>query len=291
MTDSLATTGTDTIVQTGGTDTLTVTNSNQMQGATDFFDGGDNIDTIVVGAVGVGTDIVMGLMTDPTHGFHNYEAITFKNTSGTTNAVLAAFQFGTGLISDSLVVTGVNGSIQHLVVANASTFSAASWTFQNWDSVSDQDAIAIIGTAGADVLTGSIKTDAISGDAGADTLRGGLGRDSLTGGADDDTFDFNLKSESPRGANRDVIVDFSGVAGDLDQIDLAGIDAKKGGADNVFKYIGAQKFHHRPGELQVKYNATTDIAIVSGDINGDGKADFQIEVHSLDPLVKADFIL
>jgi len=49
--------------------------------------------------------------------------------------------------------------------------------------------------------------------------------------------------------------------------------------------------HHKVGELQVKYNAVTDIAIVSGDIDGNGKADFQIEVHSAAALAKADFIL
>jgi len=34
-----------------------------------------------------------------------------------------------------------------------------------------------------------------------------------------------------------------------------------------------------------------NIAIVQGDTDGNGKADFQIEVHSATALVKADFIL
>ena len=77
-----------------------------------------------------------------------------------------------------------------------------------------------------------------------------------------------------------------------DDIDLAGIDAKAGVAGNqAFKFIGAAKFHHKAGELQVKYNDATDIAIVSGDVNGDGKADFQIEVHSATALQATDFIL
>jgi hypothetical protein len=61
--------------------------------------------------------------------------------------------------------------------------------------------------------------------------------------------------------------------------------------NQAFHFIGAQKFHHKAGELQVKYNSVTDIAIVSGDIDGNGKADFQIEVHSAAALAKADFIL
>jgi hypothetical protein len=97
-----------------------------------------------------------------------------------------------------------------------------------------------------------------------------------------------------KGAGRDVIFDFDGtrdVGDDLDLIDLSGIDAKKGHGNQAFHFIGAQKFHHKAGELQVKYNSVTDIAIVSGDIDGNGKADFQIEVHSAAALAKADFIL
>ena len=41
----------------------------------------------------------------------------------------------------------------------------------------------------------------------------------------------------------------------------------------------------------MKFNDTTDIAIVSGDRNGDGRADFQIEVQSVAALAAADFIL
>jgi Ca2+-binding RTX toxin-like protein len=290
MTDSLATIGNDNITQSPGTDTLTVTDSNQMQSGFDFFDGGLGLDTIVVGAVGAGTNILLALATDLTHGFHNYEAIKFQNTSGTSFAGFAELQFGTGLISTSLAVTGVNGSVQILAVGNATNFSAANWTFTNWENATD--IVAIVGTVGADTLIGSIKSDGINGDAGADILTGGLGKDSLTGGLEADTFDFNRKTETVKGLNRDVIQDFSGFGLQGDLIDVHGIDANttRGGNQN-FKFIGAQKFHHRAGELQVKYDANTDIGIVAGDIDGNGKADFQIEVHSLNALVKADFIL
>jgi T5SS/PEP-CTERM-associated repeat protein len=140
----------------------------------------------------------------------------------------------------------------------------------------------VFGDAGNDTLTGGI---------GIDRLTGGAGLDTLTGGGAGDFFDFNNKTETPRGANHDVIMHFSGAGGEGDKIDLAGIDAKKGGGNQAFKYIGAAKFHHKVGELQVKYNANTDIAIVSGDIDGNGKADFQIEVHSDAALVRGDFVL
>lgn len=144
----------------------------------------------------------------------------------------------------------------------------------------------LIGSAtGADHLTGDDNANVLTGLGGKDTLTGGLGLD---------TFDFNAKTESVKGANRDVILGFSGFntpGGDLDLIDLLGIDAKKGHGNQAFHYIGAHHFHHRAGELQAKYNAVSHLAIVSGDINGDGRADFQIEVDSAFALARADFTL
>ncbi|HST10378.1 MAG TPA: M10 family metallopeptidase C-terminal domain-containing protein [Terriglobales bacterium] len=85
------------------------------------------------------------------------------------------------------------------------------------------------------------------------------------------------------------ITDF---ASGQDDIDLNAIDANsKMSGNHNFKFIGSLGFHHKAGELQVKYNAATDIGIVSGDIDGNGKADFQIEVHSASALLRADFIL
>jgi Ca2+-binding RTX toxin-like protein len=307
MSDNDATANTESITQTNNPDTLTITDQTQIQPG-DFFDGLLGNDTIVVGAIGPGINqVILFIPPTPTTGFHNYEAVKIQNNSGTTAVVFASTQFGAGLISTSLAVTGTNGGVQFIAIGAASNFSAAAWTFTNWEAT---DIVAIQGTIGADTVTGSIMNDLINGNdgvdilagllgadqldggAGTDTLRGGLGKDGLKGGTEADIFDFNVKTESVTGVNRDVIIDFSGFGGELDHIDLAGIDAKKGVAGNqAFKFIGAQKFHHKVGELQVKYDANTDIAIVSGDINGNGKADFQIEVHSLAALVKADFFL
>lgn len=108
-----------------------------------------------------------------------------------------------------------------------------------------------------------------------------------------DAFDFNSVNESKRGA-ADVIKDFD-FAGDLDLIDVRDIDAKKGGADNKFKFIGTQHFHRKAGELHyVKFNApgtAHDKTIVEGDINGDGRADLQIVLLGLHNLTKGDFLL
>jgi Peptidase M10 serralysin C terminal len=168
-----------------------------------------------------------------------------------------------------------------------------SFTFPDpLDSLAGSD--SLVGSAFGDVLIGLGGNDVLLGNEGSDTLRGGIGKDTMTGGADADIFDFDSKAESVKGVDRDSILDFSGVkvvGVDHDRIDLRTIDAVKGPHNQAFKYIGAQKFHHIAGELQVKYNATADVAVVSGDIDGNGKADFQIEVHSPAALAKADFLL
>ena len=64
-----------------------------------------------------------------------------------------------------------------------------------------------------------------------------------------------------------------------DRIDLHKIDANTKIAGNqAFHFISAQNFHHKAGELH--FVSTSTGGFVEGDVNGDGKADFQIE---LDP--------
>jgi Ca2+-binding RTX toxin-like protein len=147
-----------------------------------------------------------------------------------------------------------------------------------------------------DQIFGFAGSDTIAGLAGGDKLTGGTGKDLLIGGADADIFDFNAKSESKKGiANRDVIDDFHGVSGnELDLIDVSGIDAKSGVNGNQhFKFIAGHKFHKVKGELH--FVTKIGFVVVEGDTNGDGKADFQIEVHNaadnLATLAKGDFIL
>jgi hypothetical protein len=149
----------------------------------------------------------------------------------------------------------------------------------------------IFGDAGDDIMSGGSGTDTLHGGANLDTITGGLGKDIMDGGLDADLFDFNVKKDSVKGANRDVITDFSGViGGELDRIDLRTIDAKSGvNGNQKFKFIGGQKFHDTKGELHIVKKV--GFVIVEGDINGDGKADFQIQVDDVLNLAKGDFLL
>jgi Ca2+-binding RTX toxin-like protein len=139
------------------------------------------------------------------------------------------------------------------------------------------------GGADADRLSGGGDDDVLIGGAGVDVLNGGLGTDFLTGGTEADNFDFNSIKDSVKGLDRDQILDFSHAEGD--RIDLATIDANthKGG-NQAFHFIGAHKFGHHDGELRYKGN------VLSGDVNGDGRADFEIHID-VASLLKGDFIL
>jgi serralysin len=124
----------------------------------------------------------------------------------------------------------------------------------------------------------------VFGEDGDDKLFGGNGHDVLTGGTGADTFDFTAIKAIGKGANRDVIQDFA--SSDLDVIDLSSIDANTQKAHNqAFHFIGSHAFHHRAGELHFINH------ILSGDVNGDGKADFEIGIPLPANLAASDFHL
>jgi Ca2+-binding RTX toxin-like protein len=144
------------------------------------------------------------------------------------------------------------------------------------------------GLSGNDGLTGSSGNDSLAGGIGNDTLTGGAGLDKLSGATGADRFIFKALGDSPTGALHDVIADFHHA--EADKIDLAGMDAKTGSnGDQAFTFIGSQNFHHVAGELH--YAAGGGGIIVSGDVNGDGVADFSIDVSGAGSLAAGDFIL
>ncbi len=151
----------------------------------------------------------------------------------------------------------------------------------------------LFGGSGNDTLIGEGGNDILSGDVGADQLTGGLGRDMMTGGANRDVFDFNALGEMGKNsATRDVIKDFQH---SIDDFDLSTIDAMSGPGNQKFSFIGTNAFTGVKGQLhwfqQNFVGTANDKTIVEGDVNGDGKADFQIEITGLKVLTKGDFIL
>ncbi len=54
-------------------------------------------------------------------------------------------------------------------------------------------------------------------------------------------------------------------------------------------FIDSQAFHDVAGEL--RFQKTSTDTFISGDVNGDGKADFSIKLTGLVTLSASDFIL
>ncbi len=176
--------------------------------------------------------------------------------------------------------------IGQMLAISLTTGDAESLIRIEFDGTAGNDALT--GKFGADLLRGLAGSDTMQGLGGDDALIGGLGRDFLTGGDGRDTFDFNfIKETGKTAATRDVVTDFTR---GQDHIDIKTIDANSHKSGNqAFHFIGQQKFHHDEGEL--RYKVVSSGVIVQGDINGDGRADFTIEVDSLVALSKSDFIL
>ena len=140
-------------------------------------------------------------------------------------------------------------------------------------------------------ITGNAAANDIIGNAANNVLIGGLGADGLTGGGGADVFKFNATTESTVGLLHDLILDFSSLEGD--KIDLSVIDAQTNIAGNqAFNFIGNNfggdvVFTHQSGQLIFD----TGTEILSGDVNGDGIADFEIELLGVNSMSASDFVL
>jgi Ca2+-binding RTX toxin-like protein len=157
-------------------------------------------------------------------------------------------------------------------------------------------AVGGTGNALANTITGNNVGNLLNGGGGNDILIGGRGKDTMTGAAGADDFDFNAVLETGKTAStRDVIRDF---VRNVDDIDLSTIDANGTAAGNAaFKFLAANgaAFTGVKGQLhwfqENPAGTGRDKTIVEGDINGDRRADFQIELTGLITLSKGDFVL
>ena len=144
----------------------------------------------------------------------------------------------------------------------------------------------LFGGASNDRIYGQQGNDILRGDAGNDLLVGGTGRDIMAGGSGRDRFDFDNLADS-RGAARDLISDFQHR---FDRIDVSTLDANTTrGGNQRFSFIGDNDFSGRAGELHAIHVGS--VIRVEGDVNGDGRADFAIDVDGTNLLTAIDFIL
>ena len=144
------------------------------------------------------------------------------------------------------------------------------------------------GDTGDDLLFGEAGRDFLEGGRGNDRLRGGTGTDDLDGGLGADRFIFDDgEFGGTSRSTADYIADFYRSEGD--RIDLALVDARTGGVDDAFTFIGTASFSGSAGQL--RYFRSDGDTFVAGDVNGDRVADFLILVEGTHALVETDFVL
>lgn len=143
------------------------------------------------------------------------------------------------------------------------------------------------GGGGADILQGGKGDDLIRGGWGRDVIRGGEGSDRLYGEGGADRFVFGAVSEMGTSrSDTDTIFDFAG----NDRIDLRLIDADETRDGNqAFVFVATDRFSGVAGEL--RYDRTKSDTFISGDTDGDRKADFVIHIDDSLALEEASFLL
>lgn len=251
--------GADRITGNGGEDTLRGGAGNdQLDGGAgnDTLGGGDGDDVLVGGA---GNDLLDGGAGNDTA---SYAAIS---AAVRVSLAIAGAQATGGAGNDTL--TGIE------------------------NLVGGTGADILVGNDGANLIEGGGGADQLSGGGGADILIGGGGRDLLQGGAGGDIFRFAALGDLPvtTVTTADTITDFNSAQGD--RIDLSAIDAIKQTAsvNDAFTWIGSGAFTKVAGQL--RYVVTNGVGLVSGDIDGNGTADFAIRIDGGPALTALDFIL
>lgn len=125
-----------------------------------------------------------------------------------------------------------------------------------------------------------------SGDDGKDKLFATEGVDEMTGAGGKDRFIFShARADDTVADARDLITDF--VSGE-DKVNLLRIDADSATAGNQ-AFVRVSQFSGNAGELLVSVEGGN--MLLAGDVNGDGLADFVIELTGVTALAASDIVL
>lgn len=258
--------GADTVVTGLSTYALAANVENLIHtGPSNFTGTGNELGNVMTGSTGNDT-LDGGLGGDTLRGDSGNDRYLVDNSGDVV--IEASSRGGLDTVQTTLASYTLGTNVENLVYAGAGNFSGAGNSFAN-------------------VITGGAGSDTLIGDGGNDTLIGAAGADLVTGGAGADKFAF-APGDIAIGALRDRIVDFSDVQND--RIDFSAIDANTALAgDQALNFIGSAAFTNRAGELRFSVAGST--LTLSGDTNGDGVADFSIDLLGVTTIFARDFVL
>jgi len=274
----------DSQVVAGAGGTGTTSNNNKLTG-------GDGNDTLNGTA---GADRMVGGKGNDTYVVNNASDVVVEDSNAGTDSVTASVSYTLASNVENLMLTGSSN-----IAGNGNGLDNILRGSDGNNVLNGLDgADRLFGGAGNDSINGGNGNDMLSGDAGSDTLIGGAGNDTLiggagadilTGGSGMDRFVFGQGDLSAIPSQSDTIVDFNRFEGD--KIDLSGIDAIAGTSRrDSFNFIGTRGFSKRAGELRIDMSGFYNTIL--GDTNGDGVADFAINVNkSAGTLLVTDFAL
>ena len=277
------------ITSNGGGDTATVTLNENIRVATTVR-GVDGDNQAVSYSIVGGADASL-FTIDPWSGtlsFNaapDFEAPTDAGGNNVYDVIVSAAD-GSSTDTQALAIRIADAREGRTINGNSlsNTISPTSSTI-SYRTTEQEDTIYAGG--GNDTIDGAGGNDYIDAGSGNDVLIGGHGADDMTGGSGADRFVFQKLGDSPS-AQPDRIRDFGAWQGD--RIDLSAIDANSGVAgDQSFTFIGTSAFSGVAGQLRWEKSGTT--SFVSGDVDGDGLADFRIQLDYVGGMAAADFIL
>ncbi len=146
----------------------------------------------------------------------------------------------------------------------------------------------IEGTNGRDKLAGTGSRDHLKSGAGDDVLTGNGASNLFEGGAGADRFVFRTKKDSIGHYTSDIILDFDQHEGD--RIDLRLIDADiRSSKDDPFTFIADAEFTNVSGQLRTEVRDGS-LHIIA-DTNGDGRADFTLELTGVKSVSQDAFLI
>lgn len=253
----------------------------------DVLNGNDGNDLLDGGA---GADTMTGGADNDRYIVDNIGDVVIEGANGGTDTVASSINYTLGANVENLELTG----------------SAVVGTGNNANNVITGNGLnnSLIGGSGDDRLEGGEGHDTLNGGGGNDNLIGGGGNDVLNGGPGMDIMDGGAGADRylfiPSSVSTTQVDRLYFSTADDDVIDLSMVDAVTGGGDDAFGFLGTGAFTGLAGQLRYEMTGSWSegdrsgsVYRVSGDLNGDGLADFHVDVNMLgtDALGPGDFVL